>query len=459
MRAWKRIGWCLFLTVLFLLPVLLVASVNGTPLGRTGAFGEPGCDGFGCHRNEPLPPGSGRVVLEVGPYVPGQTQRVQVRIFDTNARRWGFQLAARERRDPSRQAGSFTAGPDDSYVRVRCANGNEPPCGAGLEYVTHTSVGTRVNTFAVSWTAPATDVGEVIFTVAAVGADGDQGTNGDRSYTTQVLSLYAPSNQPALREGGVVSAASFQAPAGAVARGALVSLFGEKLAPPGFQREVTREDLTTDGRLPLELNRLGADLLIPNADAVPAYILFVSERQMNIQIPALPAGFSGRLDVQPVFNRGRGSNEVRGNRVGVTVLPAVPALFTFPGGRYAAAVHSAVPAGAPVGPPGLFANSRPARPGEVILVFGTGFGPTQPPVEPGALAAGAAPLTGTLSARIGGLNLASADILYAGAAPGFAGLQQFNLRIPVGLGSGDLPILLGVVGLETQAGVMLRVEP
>jgi uncharacterized protein (TIGR03437 family) len=459
MGAVKRIGWWLLLSALFLLPVLLVASLNGTPLGRTGAFGEPGCDGFGCHRNEPLPAGSGRVVLEVGPYSPGQTQRVQVRIFDTNARRYGFQMAARERRDPSRPAGSFRARPDDNNVRVRCINGSGPPCATGLEYVTHTGARPAEFTYAVDWTAPGTDVGEVIFTVAAVGADGDLGTNGDRSYTTQVPSLYAPSNQPALREGGVVSAASFQAPGGAIARGALVSLFGEGLAPPDFRREVTREDLAGDGRLPIELNRIGVDILIPNADAIPAYILFVSEKQINIQVPALPAGFSGRVDVQPVFNRGRGSNEVRGNRVGVTVLPAVPALFTFPGGRYAAAVHSAVPAGVPVGPPGLFVNSRPARPGDVILVFGTGFGPTQPPVEPGSLAVGAAPLTGSVTARIGGLALGSGDILYAGAAPSFAGLQQFNLRIPAGLGSGDLPIVLGVAGLETQSGVFLRVEP
>jgi uncharacterized protein (TIGR03437 family) len=257
----------------------------------------------------------------------------------------------------------------------------------------------------------------------------------------------------------VVSAASFQAPGGAIAQGALVSLFGEKLAPPGFSREVTRDDLTNDGHLPTEMNRIGADFLIPNADTVPGYILFVSERQMNIQVPSLPPGFSGRLEVQPVFNRGRGANEVRGNRIGVSVLPAVPALFTFSGGQNVAAVHSAVPAGAPVGRAGLFPNSRPARVGDVILVFGTGFGLTSPRVEPGTLPSGAANLTSTVSARIGGLSLASGDIIYAGAAPGFAGLQQFNLRIPAGLGSGDLPIVLTVAGLDTQSGVTVNVGP
>ena len=164
MHPVRRAGWFLFFTALLIAPLLLLANLNGTPLGRTGAFGEPGCDGMGCHRNEPLPPGSGRLVLDVGPYVPGQSQRVQVRIFDTNARVYGFQMAARERRNPQQQAGAFQAILDDNNVRVRCANGSAAPCSAGLEYVTHTSARPRESTFAVSWLAPSSDVGEVVFT-------------------------------------------------------------------------------------------------------------------------------------------------------------------------------------------------------------------------------------------------------------------------------------------------------
>ncbi len=459
MHPIRRLAWFLVITAALAGPVLLLASINGTPLGRTGAFGEPGCDGFGCHRTEPLPPSSGgRVVVDVGPYVPGQTQRVQIQIIDTGARRYGFQLAARERRNPQQQAGTFFAGPDDVNVRVRCANGSEPPCASGLQYVTHTSVGTSVFRFAINWTAPSTDVGEVVFTIAAVAADGDNGTNGDHFFTAQYSSFSAPSSQPALREGGIVSAASFQAPFGAIGRGALVSLFGERLAPAGFTRTVTSSDLTADNKLPIELSRVGVDFVLPPGDPIPAYVLYVSEGQINIQVPELPPlGPSNRINVQPVFNRGRGSSEVRGNLVPVTVLPVVPALFTFDG-RSVAAVHSAIP-GAPVGRPGQFANSRPARPGDVILVFGTGFGPTTPPVEAGALASGPAPLVNGVSVRIGGLALSSSDILYAGAAPTFAGLQQFNLRIPAGVGSGDLPIVFTAGGQETQPGVTIRVEP
>ena len=115
------------------------------------------------------------------------------------------------------------------------------------------------------------------------------------------------------------------------------------------------------------------------------------------------------------------------------------------------------PGGALVGRVGQFPNSRPARAGDIILVFGTGFGPTIPATEPGMLA-DAVPLAGPVTARIGALFLTSSEILYAGAAPSFAGLQQFNLRIPAGLEPGELPLVLTSRGFQTQPGVVLAIE-
>jgi len=443
----------------FLVPCSLPATTGGGPLGRTGAFGELGCNE--CHRN--TQGGAGTVTIDVGPYVPGQRQRVIVTINDTGANRWGFQLAARERRNTARQAGSFTPVQDDQFVWVRCAGGTMPPCNNELEYATHTSVGTRLGaragfvTFRMDWTAPAADVGEVVLTAAGLGADGDLGTNGDRTFTTTAVSLFAASSQPTLTAGGVVNAASFARGIG-ISPGAIVSLFGDRLAPPNFTREVARSDLLA-GRLPTELSRIGVDFVVPPFDPVPGYVLFASDRQINVQTPALLPSASGRAEVQVVFNRGQGPNEVRGNRIEVPVQPVSPGLFTFPDGRSVAAVHSVLPSGAPVGRPGLFPNSRPARPGDVILVFGTGFGPTIPPVEPGSLAEGAAPLAAGVTVVIGGRTLADSDVLYAGAAPSFAGLQQFNLRIPAGLGPGELPLEIRVGGTPSQAGVTVAVEP
>lgn len=451
------------LTVVLSAPLLLLATSNGGPYRHTGAFGESGCDEAGCHRN--TFGGTGRVTIDVGPYVPGQKQRVRVTINDAASRAWGFQLAARMARNPQQQAGIFAIPENNINVWIHCADGTMQPCNNQLEYVTHTSVGSGgaspsgspggLMMFFVDWTAPSGDVGDVVFTAAALGGDGDRGTLGDRAYTTMVTSLFAPSNQPVFREGGVVNGASFT-PNGAIASGTIVGLFGDKLAPPGFRREASPSDLQRDGRLPIELNRIGADFFAPGfPDALPAFMLFASDKQLNVQVPALPTGIN-RVEVQPIFNRGQGANEVRGNRVEARIQSISPGLFTFDG-RSAAAV---TPSGAPVGRSGQFPNSRPARPGDVIVLFGTGFGMTNPDADPGTLAPGTpAPLLVGISVRIGGLTLGSSDILYAGAAPGFAGLQQFNVRIPNGVAAGDQPIVISVNGIETQPGVILTVQP
>ena len=451
----------LLLTPLF--SSLLLATTGGGPYAHTGAFGEGNCNDAGCHRN--TLGGTGSVTIDVGPYVPGQKQRVRVTINDAGARAWGFQLAARETRNLQRQAGAFTVPENYNFVWIHCADGTvkrDQPCNNQLEYVTHTSVGTRLGTpagltgvtFIIDWTSPSSDVGDIAFSVAALGADGDLGTNGDRTYNTTFTSLYAPSNQPTLDDGGVVNAAGF-ARGRPISSGTIVSLFGKKLAPPNFRREVTRSDLTTNQRLPIELQRISADFLVAGTDPAPGYVLFVSDTQLNVQVPALPSG-AAKVDVQPVFNRGQGANEIRGNRVTVNVQNVSPGLFTFSDGVSVAAVTAS---GAPVGRAGLFANSRPARPGDVILVFGTGYGPTSPVVDPGALAPdGPVSLTAPIAARIGNLFLTGSDILYAGAAPSFAGLQQFNIRIPAGVASGDQPIVISAGGIESQSTAILTVQ-
>ncbi len=67
-------------------------------------------------------------------------------------------------------------------MRVRCADTlNPPPCNPNvLQYVTQNRAGAQrgpaaIMQFAVNWTAPDGDIGDVIFNVAAMGANGDKG--------------------------------------------------------------------------------------------------------------------------------------------------------------------------------------------------------------------------------------------------------------------------------------------
>jgi uncharacterized protein (TIGR03437 family) len=118
--------------------------------------------------------------------------------------------------------------------------------------------------------------------------------------------------------------------------------------------------------------------------------------------------------------------------------------------------------------PGIFivlnkdysANSaaRPAVAGSVLVLYGTGEGQTKPAGVDGKVANGAAanlpkPLL-PVSATVGGKT---AQVMYAGAAPGFiAGLMQINLRLPLGIASGPSPLVVNIGGFTTTASVAIR---
>src|SRR5262249_3240877 len=80
----------------------------------------------------------------------------------------------------------------------------------------------------------------------------------------------------------------------------------------------------------------------------------------------------------------------------------------------------------------------PAKPGDIITIYATGLGNTNPAYAPGDIASGAATLTGALTVTVGGVSVAASDILYAGAVPqSICGLQQINVRLPASLPAGD----------------------
>ena len=87
----------------------------------------------------------------------------------------------------------------------------------------------------------------------------------------------------------------------------------------------------------------------------------------------------------------------------------------------------------PATPPYLLAS--PVQPGEVITLWGTGFGPTNPPVPAGWVFSGANPLANTVTATIGGQPAA---IQFAGIVG--AGLVQINVQVPPGIANGDAPV-------------------
>ncbi len=443
----------------------LFANESGLPVGSTGAFGERTCAGALCHVPEPLNTGlSAGISIQVGPYVPGATQLILVEILSTSARRWGFQLTARRADDTTQPAGRFAA--RNFFTAVRCPDGRFGPCAeTQVEYATHTSVGTGGGgqsgrkLFAVDWTAPGSDVGDVIFAAAGVAADGNLGGASDLTATTTQLSLHAPTHLPRLSNAGVRHAAALQRETEAIAPKQLLTLFGINFSAPGTFIPVRREDFDIRGHVPEELHRLSVEFRRPRDSTRLGRIVFVGDNQVNLQAPDFPGNLRGAVaTIQAVIHRGEGANEIRSNELQFAIAPTSPGLFTLDssGVGHAAAVDGV--SGRLVAPPSAGApNSIRARPGDVLLVFGSGFGATDPDFAPGELA-DAARLTSPVSGSIGGVELTQDDVLYAGAAPRFAGLQQFNLRIP-SLPDGDHALVLRIGTEQTQQGVFVSVGP
>jgi uncharacterized protein (TIGR03437 family) len=197
----------------------------------------------------------------------------------------------------------------------------------------------------------------------------------------------------------VVNAASLLA--GGIAPGQIVTIFGTGLGPAeGLSAALPATDL-------------GGTRVLMNGHLAP--IFYVSQTQINLQVPYGVADAT-KAEVEVVHN-----GIVRG-RASLPVVESSPAIFTVSGGvGQAAALNEDGSINSP---------SNPAVRGSVLVLFATGEGKTSPPGVEGRPAS--TPLSVPVlpvSVKIGGY---AATVLYAGAAPGFPGLLQVNVRTPSG---------------------------
>jgi uncharacterized protein (TIGR03437 family) len=248
--------------------------------------------------------------------------------------------------------------------------------------------------------------------------------------TTPITQIACSSCTSAVSITSVVSGAPF---ASAVSGGSWVTIYGTNLA--GTTRQWGDGDFSGN-KLPLSL-----DGVTVRIDGQPAAVYYISPTQLNVQSPDDAA--TGPVQVQVANQQSTATSTGNMQRY-------APAFFTF-GTKYVAAVHSD---GTFVGPAGLFGASvasRHASPGEVVLLFGTGFGPTNPPTGAGVVLGGAAPLANPalLQIRIGGQP---ASVQFAGLTG--AGLYQFNVMIPE-LPGGDSAVVATISNVASPSNVFI----
>jgi uncharacterized protein (TIGR03437 family) len=149
------------------------------------------------------------------------------------------------------------------------------------------------------------------------------------------------------------------------------------------------------------------------------------------------------------------------NQEPVTIAAAAPEFFYFlhnGAGHNPIAAINAVTHGY-VGAPGLVAGSTftPAKPSDLLTLFATGFGATNPPFGPGQLPGGPAQVTATVTIKFGGVTLAASDILYVGVTQN-AGLYQVNLRVPAKVPDGDQSVVITIGGVPSPSGGFITVK-
>jgi uncharacterized protein (TIGR03437 family) len=227
----------------------------------------------------------------------------------------------------------------------------------------------------------------------------------------------------------VVNAASFQP---AISSGGFVSIVGTGFATSS--RSWTSSDFSA-GNLPVQLDGVSVTI-----DGKPAFVEYISPTQINAIAP--DDATIGNVQVQVTTPQGTSYSAT------VPKQALSPAFFTYQSATttYVAAIHLD---GILVGPAGP--SSRPAVPGEVIEIYGTGFGPTNPVTATSQLVAQPAQLSVPAQVTIGGVN---AQVQWAGIVS--SGLYQLNVAIP-NVPAGDLPVQTSVSGFQSAANAFIAI--
>ncbi len=160
-----------------------------------------------------------------------------------------------------------------------------------------------------------------------------------------------------------------------------------------------------------------------------AYLYAVMDQQINLEIPVdAPLGATT-----------------------VTVGGSAPFNVTL--AQYAPAVLSANGSG--TGPVGVVSSDKgPFKAGDQFAIVASGLGPTTPSIATGVTSPSGTKTNATVTATIGGV---AATVPFAGLAPGGIGTYQVNVTVPAGLPTGNLPLVLTVGGVSSQAGLTVPI--
>jgi uncharacterized protein (TIGR03437 family) len=186
----------------------------------------------------------------------------------------------------------------------------------------------------------------------------------------------------------------------------------------------------------------------------PAYVWYLSPGQLNVQAPEDSA--SGSIAIT-VTNCKATSSAFTFARQALAPGLLAPSNYTANGTQYMVATFNSDGAyvlntstGASFG-----LNSRPAKPGDLIVAYGIGFGDVTPTILPGVIVGQSNALVNPVTISFGSTNAA---LVYAGLAGNFVGLYEFYITVPSTLANGDYQINVKQNGIAVPQTMFLTVH-
>ena len=237
---------------------------------------------------------------------------------------------------------------------------------------------------------------------------------------------------PIIAASGVVNAASL---APGITANSWITILGANLAPK-------TDDWTSsivNGRLPTSLDGVSVSV-----GGVPAYVYYISATQINALAPDITPGTVAVTVTTP-----------NGTSAAVNATAGLygPAFFLWPNNQPVATR----PDYSLVANPNTFAGAvtAAAKAGEVIVLWGTGFGPTSPALTPG-IATPSTQVYSTMTTPTVTLGSTSLQVLGAALTPGSAGLYQIAVQLPQ-IADGTYPIQASIGRAQSPASTMLTI--
>jgi uncharacterized protein (TIGR03118 family) len=225
---------------------------------------------------------------------------------------------------------------------------------------------------------------------------------------------------PVIKADGIVDSAASKPQ---IAPNGWVSIYGTNLAPT--TRSWQDSDFIED-KLPRELS--GVSVTINGVNAYPSYI---SPTKVNILAPAGTAPGPAEIQVK--------NGDLVSAKVNAEFQPVAPAFFM--DGDHVMATR---PDGSKVN------SSAPAQPGELLTLYGNGFGETNPAFPDGMVLHTTYPLAASPTIYVG-----ASQALVMSAELVAAGMYQFNIRIPEDVITGESSVIAEAGGVRSPDGALL----